>query len=108
MLLEEIELSVIELVLTNRADEHHKNFFEEYGDAAAPCRTCHCGYGPMFVCRCGNIVCEACVVWSRSNTRVLNLNPKKRLRKKQRYVLESMMFNSYNCNICKKVVGYRF
>lgn len=95
------------LILSNRSDVDQKTYFEGYGLADKPCKTCHVPYGSMYACKCSNVMCDACVRWSRSDVRVLNLNRNRRTRKKQRYVLETLKFNSYVCNKCKKMVGLR-
>ena len=100
-------MSTTNLILTNRADIDQKTYFEDYVKTGVVCHTCHVAHGPMRFCRCGNIMCEVCVIWGKTESRVVNLNPKKRMRKLQRYVLEPMGFNSYNCCKCGKVVGLR-
>ena len=100
-------MNVVSLVLTNRADIDQKTWFEDYGAYGGICNTCHCKYGPMYHCPCSNIMCEACVKWSRSNVSVIDLNQNKRTKARQRYVLQILKFNSYICNKCKKTVGYR-
>ena len=73
-----------------------------------PCKTCHCRYGQMYFCRkCKAVICEACINWSKTDVRVIDLNENKRTKTKQRYILKSLTFNSYNCNSCSGVVGYR-
>lgn len=95
-------------MLTNRADEDHKNYFEEYGMNKYVCTTCHVGYGPIILCRgCDSRVCEACEVWSIGKMRLLNLNRNKRTKKKQRYVLEYIKCATGNCNRCDRVIRYR-
>ena len=98
---------MVELILTNRADIDHKTFFEDYGTTGVSCNTCHCGIGPMYHCRCGNIACEACISWSSTESRVLAFNKNRKTKKTQRYILQSMNFHSYNCNKCNKVVALR-
>lgn len=100
-------MSIAQLILANRADIDQKTYFEDYECIGVVCSTCYVAHGPMRFCRCGNIMCEACVDWNETESRVINFNPVKRMRKLQRYVLEPMVFNSFNCNKCKKVVGLR-
>lgn len=98
---------MIELTLSNRADIDSKTFYEDYGITGVCCKTCHCPYGQMYHCMCGNVACDACIGWSETESRVLNFNKNKKTKKKQRYILERIFFNSYNCNKCKRVVGLR-
>jgi len=99
--------AVYKLVLTNRADEDHKNYFEEYGLSRFTCKTCHCNYGPITNCICGNTICEACQLWKIGKMRLLNFNKNKRTKKTQRYVLDYLKVPTSNCNVCDRIVGYR-
>ena len=96
-----------QLVLTNRADIDQKTYFEDYVITGAVCSTCHVAHGPMYHCKCGAIICEACTIWSTTTKNIIRFNPVKRMRKLQRYALEKVKFNSINCNVCKNVVGLR-
>ena len=100
-------MNIVSLILSNRADIDQKTFFEDYGAYGAVCHTCYCRYGPMYHCQCNNVMCEACVKWANAKVNVIDLNQNKRTKAKQRYVLQKLKFNSYNCNRCEAVVGYR-
>ena len=84
------------------------NRVEDLGQISGyTCHTCHCPYGPLSICECGNCMCETCLVWSKGKLRTLAFNENKKTKKKQRYILDYIPIETNNCNICGKVVGYR-
>lgn len=106
IIIQSIPMSEIHFV--GKAEFSTINSFEDTGKVNGyNCRTCHCPFGHLSICTCGNCMCEACERWSTGKRRVLNLNQNKRTKKTQRYVLEYIPIGTRNCNMCNKIVGYR-
>lgn len=97
----------MKLNLPGKAESSLYNSYEDIGITGHVCQTCHCPYGTLIKCTCGNILCEACEKWSTGKLRTLAFNKNKKTKKRQRYILEYLPSDTRNCNKCNKVIGYR-